>query len=403
MPEKLKEFYISVIGNVDSGKSTTVGALVNPGLLDDGNGILRKTVFKHPHERVSGRTSDVSQRYVAYSDRILNFIDLCGHEKYLRTTINGLSSVNSDLAIVCISDKITRMTKEHLGICILLGIPIIVIFTKIDLIPTAVTTSLVAELRSTLSNKKLFEIKRKNDIQTCKGFYRGKSGSIVSFIKMSNKTGVGMDLLVDFLQSIEKRELQRSGDIFRVEHIYNVTGYGKVLSGVLTGTPIKMGDTLYIGPFNEKNSDTFVEVTVKTIHDDYKNFTDRLENGYRGCVSIRYDKKYGKNIKKGLIITSKPELVRSCKRFRCNVKLFHHQTTVQPGYQAFANIGTVSENIRIISMTDLEGNDIDMVRNGTNAIMVLEFVKNSYYIEPDQYIIFREASTKGIGKVIEIL
>ena len=396
MTEKVKEFYVSVIGNVDSGKSTTVGALVNPGLLDDGKGVLRSKVFKHPHERATGRTSDISQKHVVYPDRILNFIDLCGHERYLRTTINGLSSIRCDLALVCISDKITRMTKEHLGICLLLDIPVSILFTKIDFIPPKVTASLISELRTILPNRKLFEIKKPGDIKFC-------GGVVVPHIKISNKTGVGLDLLTYFLQSIEKKEFSSDGDIFSIEHVYNVTGYGKVLSGILSGKSIKVGDTLYIGPFLEKNTDAFVEVTVKTIHDDYRKFIDRLENGRRGCISIRYDKKYSKYIKKGLIVTSTPALVRTCKRFRCTVKIFHHQTTIQPGYQAFANIGTISENIKIISITDLRGREMETVRNGDNAIMVLEFVKNRYYVEAGQFIIFREATTKGVGKIVDIL
>lgn len=396
MTENIKEFYVSVIGNVDSGKSTTVGALVNPGLLDDGQGVLRSKVFKHPHERATGRTSDISQKHVMYSGRILNFLDLCGHERYLRTTINGLSSIRCDLALVCISDKITRMTKEHLGICLLLDIPVSILFTKIDFIPPKVTASLISELRSMLPNRKLFEIKKPGDIQCCKGV-------VVPHIKISNKTGVGLDLLTYFLQSIEKKQFTTDRNIFSIEHVYNVTGYGKVLSGLLSGNPIKVGDTLYIGPFSEKNNHTFVEVTVKTIHDDYRNFINLLENGRRGCISIRYDKKYSKYIKKGLIITSTPEVVRPCKRFRCSIKIFHHQTTIQPGYQAFANIGTISENIKIISITDLRGQELETVHSGDDVTMVLEFVKNIHYIEAGQFIVFREATTRGIGKILDTL
>ena len=55
-------------------------------------------MLKHPHEQESGRTSDVSQRYIRFPyldketneeyEKVIGFIDLAGHEKYLRTTIS---------------------------------------------------------------------------------------------------------------------------------------------------------------------------------------------------------------------------------------------------------------------------------------------------------------------------
>lgn len=392
-----KEFYISLIGNVDAGKSTTIGSLTNPGLLDDGNGVLRKLVCKHPHERESGRTSDISQRHIVYPDRVLNFIDLCGHEKYLRTTINGLSSINCDLAIVCISDKITRMTKEHLGICLLTGIPILILFTKIDLVPPQITNSLIRELKSVLPSKRLIEIKKSQDISFC----IKTENHIIPFIKTSNKSGNGMPFLSEFLQNIVKRHPKTTKNIFTIEHIYNITGYGTVLSGLLVGKYIKAGDTLYMGPFGRNRE--FIEVKVKTLHNDYKNFIDKLEGGYRGCICIRYDRKYSKYIKKGMILTQNPSEIITCKKFKAKVKIFHHQTTIQPGYEAFANIGTVSENVKIIAILNNENKNIELVRNGDEAYIVFEFACNYHYIEPGQFIIFREGSTKGIGQVTELL
>ena len=43
------EIRIGVIGNVDSGKSTLVSVLSN-GKLDDGRGLARRLILKHPPE-----------------------------------------------------------------------------------------------------------------------------------------------------------------------------------------------------------------------------------------------------------------------------------------------------------------------------------------------------------------
>lgn len=59
---------ISVIGNVDSGKSTLVGVLTK-GVRDDGRGLARMKVFNYYHEQQNGRTSSISQEIMGFNDQ----------------------------------------------------------------------------------------------------------------------------------------------------------------------------------------------------------------------------------------------------------------------------------------------------------------------------------------------
>lgn len=56
--ETTPEVRCAVVGNVDSGKSTTLGVLTR-GALDDGRGRARVGLFRHKHEIETGRTSSV--------------------------------------------------------------------------------------------------------------------------------------------------------------------------------------------------------------------------------------------------------------------------------------------------------------------------------------------------------
>jgi hypothetical protein len=58
MVELTPEVRCAVVGNVDSGKSTTLGVLTR-GALDDGRGRARVGLFRHKHEIETGRTSSV--------------------------------------------------------------------------------------------------------------------------------------------------------------------------------------------------------------------------------------------------------------------------------------------------------------------------------------------------------
>jgi len=126
--EKIKQSVrLCVVGNVDSGKSTTIGVLTK-GELDNGRGEARLKVFNYPHENQTGRTSSVAQEIMGYdkngnqvwadrfvqnknkywpevcqkSNKIQILVDLCGHEKYLKTTMYGMVSTFPDYTMVTI-------------------------------------------------------------------------------------------------------------------------------------------------------------------------------------------------------------------------------------------------------------------------------------------------------------
>ena len=70
-----KEIRIASIGNVDSGKSTTISVL-SKNIRDNGKGLARLNLLKHPHEKITGRTSSIAHSFIKIIDNIYTFIDL---------------------------------------------------------------------------------------------------------------------------------------------------------------------------------------------------------------------------------------------------------------------------------------------------------------------------------------
>ncbi len=122
------EVRVAVVGNVDSGKSTMLGVLTH-GVLDDGRGHARTKLFRHKHEIESGRTSSVGNDILGFdangkivndfisnnssknldwetictmSSKVLTFIDLAGHEKYLKTTVFGMTGHAPDFCMLMV-------------------------------------------------------------------------------------------------------------------------------------------------------------------------------------------------------------------------------------------------------------------------------------------------------------
>jgi GTPase len=67
----------------------------------------------------------------------MSLVDLCGHEKYLKTTIFGMTGLVPDYAMVVVGANmgLQKMTKKHIGITLAIKIPIFIVITKIDIAP----------------------------------------------------------------------------------------------------------------------------------------------------------------------------------------------------------------------------------------------------------------------------
>ena len=80
-------------------------------------------------------------------------MDLCGHEKYLKTTMLGMVGLFPDYAMIIVGANmgVSRMTKEHLGISLALKLPFFVVITKIDMTPPEITQNTINVLKKILT------------------------------------------------------------------------------------------------------------------------------------------------------------------------------------------------------------------------------------------------------------
>lgn len=85
---------------------------------------------------------------------IVLLMDLAGHAKYLKTTLQGLIGHRPDHVMVCISATtgILSMTAEHIGLSLYLQIPLVIVITKTDCL---------AATKTSKDGKKKVKIKKK--------------------------------------------------------------------------------------------------------------------------------------------------------------------------------------------------------------------------------------------------
>lgn len=403
----MKEVRIGILGNVDSGKTTLCGVLTKQ-ILDNGRGSARDIIMKHKHEKDTGRTSSVSHYYLRNKDNETNysFVDLAGHEKYLKTTAYGLNGCCLDYVFLLVGANmgVLRMTKEHLGLAVSLKIPIVIVITKIDICPESIFKQTLNNIKNCLKIKLVSRnpilIRNVNDVDKINDFRNNISD--VPIIAISNTSGKNVDVLNYLIRqnlnfNNKWENLNDKKKLFVIESCYNVPGVGLVLSGVTTSGIIKLGDRLKIGPIYNN----FHEIIVKSIHNNYRESINELSTGNSGCINIKIiDKKVvikRNRIKKGKVLIESNALKNSYREFVADIKILHHPTTIKINYEPVIHCGTVSQSAKIFYIEN------DLLRTGDTSIVKFRFKNRSEYIEKDTQLIFREGKTKGVGRIIDVI
>ncbi len=89
-------------------------------------------------DKVSGKVKHFTRKsdaeLAAEAHNLITLVDLAGHEKYLKSTLHGISSGMIDYALVLVNSKQppTHMTIHHIHLAITFNIPIIVVLTKVS-------------------------------------------------------------------------------------------------------------------------------------------------------------------------------------------------------------------------------------------------------------------------------
>src|SRR6266566_3632720 len=108
MPRKRR--VVGTAGHIDHGKTALVRALT--GVDTD----------RLPEEKRRGITIDLGFASWFTDDYQIGFIDVPGHERFVKNMLAGVGGIDSVLLVVAADESIKPQTHEHFAICNLLGI-----------------------------------------------------------------------------------------------------------------------------------------------------------------------------------------------------------------------------------------------------------------------------------------
>uniref|UniRef100_A0A8C7ZFP4 GTP binding protein 2b n=1 Tax=Oryzias sinensis TaxID=183150 RepID=A0A8C7ZFP4_9TELE len=422
--QQFLDLRVAVLGNVDSGKSTLLGVLTQ-GELDNGRGRARLNLFRHLHEIQTGRTSSISFEILGFnskgevvnysesrtaeeicesSSKMITFIDLAGHHKYLKTTIFGLTSYCPDFAMLVVSANtgVAGTTREHLGLAMALKLPIFIVVSKVDLCSHGMVERAVRQLERVLKqpgcNKVPMVVSNPDDAVTAAQQFT-QSTCVTPIFTLSSVSGENLDLLKVFLNilpplsnSKEQEELMQQLTEFQVDEIYSVPDVGTVVGGTLYSGVCREGERLVVGPTDEGR---FLRLKVGSIQRN-RSACRLLRAGQAATLALgNFDRSL---LRKGMVMVSPKMNPTICCQFEAAIVLLFHAKTFRRGSQVTVHVGNVRQTAIVERLHGKEE-----LRTGERAVVQFRFIKHPEYLRLGAKLLFREGVTKGIGHVARLL
>lgn len=210
---------IGTAGHVDHGKSTLIERITG------------RDPDRWEEEKRRGLTIDLGFAWTRLpSGTEVSFVDVPGHERYLKNMLAGIEAIDVALFVVAADEGWMPQSEEHLAVLDLLEVGAgVVALTKID----SVETDLI-ELASLEIDEKL----------------AGTTLEKASVVPVSAKTGAGIDRLLgaldDLVAHVPGASLARPR--MWVDRSFTASGAGTIVTGTLLDGHLEVGEVVEIYP-----------------------------------------------------------------------------------------------------------------------------------------------------------
>src|SRR5512136_2606333 len=200
----MRSVVVGTAGHIDHGKSALVWALTgsDPDRLKE--------------EKERGITIDLGFAHWEKGDINFAFVDVPGHERFVRNMLAGVGGIDAVLLVVAADESVMPQTREHFEICRLLHVPAgLIALTKADLVDDEVLDLVRMEVRDLVTGSFL---------------------EPAPMVAVSSRTGQGLPELREALQRIAADACGRPIDgamRLPIDRVFSMKGFGTVVTGTL--------------------------------------------------------------------------------------------------------------------------------------------------------------------------
>jgi selenocysteine-specific elongation factor len=219
----MKNVIVGTAGHIDHGKSALVEALTgtHPDRLEE--------------ERRRGITIDLGFGFLDLDDVRVGFVDVPGHERFVRNMLAGVGGIDMVLLVVAADESIKPQTREHFEICRLVATPRgLVALTKADLVDSETLALVRLEVEE---------------------FARGSFLEGAPIQAVSARTGAGLDKFKQDLRAVALQVPDRNtSGYFRlpIDRAFVMRGFGTVVTGTLISGKVSAGEELDLLPIGRR-------------------------------------------------------------------------------------------------------------------------------------------------------
>lgn len=300
---------IGTAGHIDHGKTTLIQALT--GVNTD----------RLPEEKKRGITIELGFAYLPLADgRVLGFVDVPGHEKFVHTMTAGASGIDHALLVIAADDGIMPQTLEHLTIVQFMGVPqLTVALTKVDRVTNTVLQQRHTEIQNFLAttpyaNSPVFPV--------------------------TSTTGQGVKALYNHLSILPESTHTTStqGVRYAIDRCFVLAGSGVTVSGLLHTGQVKVGDYLTLSPTN-------IKVRIRSIHAQNQASTEAIAGQRCALVLVGVEKE---QIERGHWLLT-PEINQPTDRFDVHLQVAPNIThTLREGLEVMLHHGAARHPAKLV-------------------------------------------------------
>ncbi len=359
MATKSKSIIVGTAGHIDHGKSTLIEALTgtHPDRLEE--------------EKRRGITIDLGFAFLEEGGVRFGFVDVPGHERFVRNMLAGASGVDLVLLVIAADEAIKPQTREHFEICRLLG----------------VKRGVIALTKSDLVDSQSRELARMEVEEFVKGSFLANA----AIVPVSAKNGQGLAELKVALQkaAVEIRE-KDAARYFRlpIDRSFPVKGFGTVVTGTLISGQVAVGDEVELLPEGKRLRVRGLQTGGKTV--------ERAEAGQRTAVNLVGVEHSA--VRRGMVIAA-PGRFRSTRRVDVRLELLASSPPLKHRARVHFHAGT-SETIGEVYL--YEKSQLAPAETGLAQVRLQSDV---VLVKDDRFIArqFSPVITVGGGEVLDPL
>lgn len=230
------DIIVGTAGHIDHGKTALVKALT--GVDAD----------RLPEEKQRGITIDIGFAELDLGAVRIGFVDVPGHEKFVKNMLAGASGIDAVLLVVAADEGVMPQTREHFEICRLLETKTgLIVLTKKDLVDDELLELVNLDVAELVENSFLQD---------------------APVIAVSAKTGAGIGELKEKLELIASKIPARKNETIArlpVDRSFSVKGFGAVATGTLVAGEISETQELEILPPQKKARVRGLQTHGKTV------------------------------------------------------------------------------------------------------------------------------------------